>query len=419
MTSHNTAARNAADPFVLIDDSQTPDGKHYLFENPKEIIQCDSPTQVAPALSRIEAACDSGLYAAGFFAYELGYVLEPKLSPLLPEYRTQPLLWVGLFDPPCNPSHEQTTNWLQREAVEAAEASKIRSSLDQDSYRKAFEQVQRYISAGDLYQVNLTLKQQFQVTGDPAHLYRQLRIRQPVAHGGLLRGTDFHVLSLSPELFIDISDGNMVMRPMKGTAARGTSAAADTARREHLHADAKNRAENLMIVDLMRNDMSRIARTGSVHVPELFTVETYPTLHQMTSTVRGQLRDNLTLVDLLRGLFPCGSITGAPKIRAMEVIRELETVPRGIYTGSLGFIGPNHRIHLNVAIRTLHVDAAGQGEMGIGSGIVADSDAHEEYQECLLKARFLEQATQTADMPSETVDVSYGTAPARTEPSCR
>lgn len=389
---------------VLIDDSLQADGESWLFESPVELIRCDAPDQVPSALARIDAACGEGLYAAGFFAYELGYVLEPRLRPLLPGRRPQPLLWVGLFDRVRRGRRGMVDEWLSRRATGAGAVDVTGASMSPDAYFAALARIQAYIAAGDLYQVNLTFKRRLRVRGDPLALYRRLRRRQPVAHGGLIRAPDFHILSLSPELFVEVNDGDVTMRPMKGTAPRGADAAADAHQRRRLQRDAKNRAENVMIVDLMRNDLSRVARIGSVRVPGLFTVETYPTLHQMTSTVCGRLREDVAPGELLAGLFPCGSITGAPKVRAMEVIRELEPEARGIYTGSLGFIGPGNRMRFNVAIRTLHVDADGAAEMGIGSGIVADSDARSEYDECLLKARFIEADAEPPVTPAK-VDV--------------
>src|SRR5699024_6695560 len=380
----------AAQASILLDDGLTQSGVSRLFEQPLEIIRCDAPAQVGPALARIEQACAEGLFAAGFFAYELGHALVPQLRPLLPAQRAQPLLWVGLFERIQHLRRDAVERWLAHGAPGEGQIAVGNHTLSRNAYLAAFARVQAEIAAGALQQVNLTFKHRLQVDGDPIALYRRLRQRQPVAHGGFVQGPDFHVLSLSPELFLDMDGGAMTMRPMKGTAPRGADAAADHSQRRHLRADAKCRAENALTVDAMRRDLARIAQPGSVHVPELFTIETYPTLHQMTSTIRGRLRGDIGLYELLCATFPCGSITGAPKMRAMQVIRELEPEPRGIYTGSLGYIGPGLRMHFNVAIRTLYLDANGAGEMGIGSGIVAGSDGEAEYEECLLKARFLE-----------------------------
>ncbi len=376
--------------FVLIDDSLSPGGDAWLFENPVEIVACDDPAGVGGALDRIAGAGRGGLYAAGFMAYELGYLLEPKLMPLLPDGHRQPLIWMGLFAAPRRLDREGIANFLHAQSAGEDHVVEGRGqTVDRDQYLDAIGRVRDYIAAGDVYQINFTFHHRFRLTGDPVSLYRDLRRRQPVAHGALLRGPDWHLLSLSPELFVEIRDGRAIARPMKGTAQRGATPAEDAEIAAWLRADVKSRAENLMITDLLRNDLSRIALIGSVRVPALFNVETYPTVHQMTSTVEARLRPGIGFTEIVKGLFPCGSVTGAPKIRAMEIIRELETGPRGAYTGSVGMVAPNGDLRFNVAIRTLFVGADGDGDMGIGSGIVHDSDPAAEYDECLLKARFL------------------------------
>lgn len=378
------------DPFVLIDDSLSPHGDGWLFENPVEIIECDDPDEVDNALDRIEEAGVDGLYAAGYMAYELGYLLEPKLAPLLPPGRRHPLIWMGLFGEPLRLDRRGVAGFLDtRGDPRPCSAEAGDQTVDRDRYLKAVGRVRDYIAAGDVYQINYTFHHRFHLTGDPVSFYRELRRRQPVSHGALLRGPDWHLLSLSPELFLEINEGCVSTRPMKGTARRGNTPAEDDEIAAWLRADEKSRAENLMITDLLRNDLSRIALVGSVRVPDLFTVESYPTVHQMTSTVEARLRPGTGFREVVNRLFPCGSITGAPKIRAMEIIRELETGPRGPYTGAVGMVTPTGDMRFNVAIRTLFVDAGGAGEMGIGSGIVHDSDPAAEYDECLLKANFL------------------------------
>ena len=377
-------------PFVLIDDSLSPGGDAWLFENPVEIVACDDPAGVDDALNRIAAAGRDGLYAAGFMAYELGYLLEPRLAPLLPAERRQPLIWMGLFGKPRRLNREGIARFLDAQTDGNGHSVEMRGqTIEREQYLDAIGRVKDYIAAGDVYQINFTFHHRFHLTGDPVSLYRDLRRRQPVAHGALLQGPDWHLLSLSPELFVEINDGRAVTRPMKGTAQRGATPAEDAEIAAWLRADAKSRAENLMITDLLRNDLSRVALIGSVRVPDLFTVETYPTVHQMTSTVEARLRPGIGFREIVERLFPCGSVTGAPKIRAMEIIRELEVGSRGAYTGSVGMVAPNGDLRFNVAIRTLFVGDDGAGEMGIGSGIVYDSDPVAEYEECLLKGRFL------------------------------
>jgi aminodeoxychorismate synthase component I len=240
-----------------------------------------------------------------------------------------------------------------------------------------------------VYQINLTFPLYGRFEGEPLALYRALRKRQPVAYGGVVALGGETIVSLSPEVFFDARDRQIRARPMKGTARRGFMPPEDMARAQYLVEDEKSRAENLMIVDLLRNDLSRLAEVGSVKVTDLFTVQTYPTLHQMTSGIEAKLRENVTLAELFSGLFPCGSVTGAPKIRAMEIIRDLECAARGVYCGSLGVISPDGDMRFNVAIRTLTIFPDHELVCNVGSAIVADSTAREEYEECLIKARFL------------------------------
>jgi para-aminobenzoate synthetase/4-amino-4-deoxychorismate lyase len=384
-------------PFVLLDDSLSPDGRCRVYAAPERIIRCDAPGGLAAALADMEAALAAGLHLAGFFAYELGSLFEPRLAAgyfrlaaCLPTVREQPLLWLGAFR-----GFEEVPSAdaaVRLHSGSGAVLQDMRLGQDLDSYLAKFRRVKDYIAAGDVYQVNLTFPYRFHVAGDPVALYGELRRRQRVRHGALVAAEDFTVLSFSPERFLRVREGVAEMRPMKGTMVRGRTLEEDAANAARLRADEKSRAENLMILDLMRNDLGRVAETGSVAVTDMFTVETYRTLLQMTSGVTARLRPGTGIGTLLRHIFPCGSVTGAPKIRAMEIIRELEDAPRGVYTGSIGALGPDGSVDLNVAIRTLFVAKDGAGEMGIGSGIVHDSDGPAEYEECLLKAAFLTAA---------------------------
>jgi para-aminobenzoate synthetase/4-amino-4-deoxychorismate lyase len=378
-----------AEGFVLLDNSTSREAVSELFENPVEIIRADVPEEVDAALSALTDALARGLHAAGFFSYELGYLLEPKLATLLPPERKMPLLWFGLYTSPRELTGAEVQEWLNEEAIGNPTLGELAHSWDSVSYLKRFEKVQSNIRSGDIYQLNLTFKAKFNLEGSPLALYRDLRLKQRVAYAGLVDTGDATILSASPELFIKQEGRIIETRPMKGTAPRAGTHEADGVVRDVLSKDVKNRAENLMIVDLMRNDLGRIADLGSVSVTDLFTVETFKTLHQMTSGVRAELKPGIGLVDILKAIFPPGSITGAPKIRAMELIRELETEPRGVYCGAIGRFSPNGTALLNVAIRTTVIDRKGAGEMGIGSGIVADSDGAKEYAECLLKMKFL------------------------------
>ncbi len=386
-TAHKTPA--LAEGFVLLDNSTSLEAVSQLFEHPAEIIRADDPEEVDAALAALTSGLERGLHAAGFFSYELGYLLEPRLASLLPERRKMPLLWFGLYTSPRELMGSEVQEWLNQEAIGNPTLGELAHSWDSASYLKRFEQVQNNIKSGDIYQLNLTFKAKFNLQGSPLALYRDLRLKQRVAYAGIVDTGDVTILSASPELFIK-QDGRVIeTRPMKGTAPRAGTLDADSEVRAALSKDVKNRAENLMIVDLMRNDLGRISDPGSVSVTDLFTVETFKTLHQMTSGVRAELKPGIGLVDVLKAIFPPGSITGAPKIRAMELIRELETEPRGVYCGAIGRFSPDGTALLNVAIRTTVIDRKGAGEMGIGSGIVADSDGVKEYAECLLKMKFL------------------------------
>ena len=395
-----------ATPFILLDDSLTAmapgaSGRTLLFEDPERVIAVYRPEDVEAGLDIVTDGLSRGLHVAGFFAYELGYCLEPKLQSLLPRHRRQPLFWIGLFREPDRFTDAETRGWLDANgALERSTVSDLQLSWTRDEYTNAFANVQDYIAAGDVYQINLTLKYLFAFSGDPVALYSALRRKQRVEYGALIGAGDFQVLSLSPELFFRREGKHLTSRPMKGTAPRGRTPREDARLKTWLTVDEKQRAENLMIVDLLRNDLGRIAKIGSVEVTDLFTVETYRTVHQMTSGITAELRADMGLKDMLKALFPCGSVTGAPKVRAMEIIRELEAYPRGVYTGAIGHIAPNGDSQFNVAIRTLYIDADGAGEMGIGSGVVSDSKADAEFEECLLKAHFLTKA----DAPFELIE---------------
>jgi para-aminobenzoate synthetase/4-amino-4-deoxychorismate lyase len=377
-----------ARPFVLLEDRLDPAAPARLFQHPLDVVRCDAADEVAAAFERIEVGLALGLHAAGFLSYELGYALEPKLAPLMPEPRATPLLWMGLFPAPRS---------LAAPILDAAFAAlgppppitALAAGHDRAAHVEKAGRVLDLIAAGDIYQANLTFPLGFRYGGDPLGLYGALRCRQPVSHGGVVAFDGSTVLSVSPELFVRVRNGEAVSRPMKGTASRGADAVADAAAKQALAADPKQRAENLMIVDLIRNDLSRICEPGSVRAPHLFAVETYPTFHTLTSTVAGRLRPGVGLAERIAALFPCGSIVGAPKVRAAQVIREFETAPRGVYTGAVGAAAPGGDMEFNVAIRTATLRPDGQGTYGVGGGIVADSDPRAEYDEAMLKGRVL------------------------------
>lgn len=370
---------------ILIEDG--PSGAPVLFDDAEEIIRADAAAEVPAALARLDTALARGKWVAGLASYELGYALEARLMPLMPEGRRVPLLALGVFGGP-----RPADAFLRATGDEAGPATlaNITPGWDARRHAAAIGRILDYIAAGDIYQANLTMRMQAQYRGSARGLYAALAARQPVRHGALvdLPGMP-RILSRSPELFFaTTADGRIETRPMKGTAPRHPDPARDSALRLDLAQSVKNRAENLMIVDLLRNDISRICRVGSVRVPDLYRVESYATVHQMISRVTGRLREGVRGSDIFRALFPCGSITGAPKIRAMEIIRELEDGPRDAYCGAIGWMAPDGAARFNVAIRTVELYDGGRAEFGVGGGIVADSTPEGEYEEALWKARF-------------------------------
>jgi para-aminobenzoate synthetase/4-amino-4-deoxychorismate lyase len=374
---------SATSPFVLLDD-QGCGGRALLFRGPEEIVQTRDPDAVASCLARLE-----GRRAAGFLAYEAGYALEARLAPLrrVPAPAQPPLLWFGLFG---EPEEVDAAAWLPDPA--GAWAGRPRPRVARADYEAAAARVLDHIRAGDIYQANLTFPCDVPLAGHPLALYAGLRARARAPYGAVVFTGEHWILSCSPELFFETDGRRIFARPMKGTAPRSASAGS-------LSTDPKQRAENLMIVDLIRNDLSRLSRPGSVKVPKLFEVETYPTLLQMTSTVTAELEGPASPARLFAALFPCGSVTGAPKIRAQEIVAGLEWAPRGVYTGAIGRVAPGGEALFNVAIRTLVVPAGGgAARIGLGSGIVADSRVADEWRECLAKGAFVTDPSRRFDL---------------------
>ncbi|MBN9589303.1 MAG: aminodeoxychorismate synthase, component I [Alphaproteobacteria bacterium 64-11] len=359
-------------------------GRRLAFRRPLQVISAVHAGEVPAALEALQQALAAGRHVAGWLGYELGYALEGRLAPRMPP-GADPLLKLGVFAGPEQGFHPPPGR---------AWCGPLRPEWDAAAYGTRFRAVKDYIAAGDIYQANLSFRARFGFLGDPLGLYESLRAASSAPWCGYADDGGRQVISLSPELFFAATpDGTLAARPMKGTLARGAD---DAAERAALAASEKNRAENLMIVDLIRNDLGRVAEVGSVAVTDLFALETYPTLHTMVSTVTARKRGPCGPADILRALFPCGSVTGAPKIRAMEVLRELETSPRGAYCGALGYFAPDGSAQFNVSIRTLTITGGHEsqkwGELGIGGGVVQDSREDEEYAECLLKARFFAAA---------------------------
>ncbi len=389
--SHFFLARAVLDtavPFVLLDDARAHGaGPARVYRAPLEIVTTRDAAEVRNCLDRLRAASAAGLHAAGFLSYEAGHALEPVLGP--PCNPATPLLWFGLFGTFAEIAPEAVIAHLPDSA--AAWLGTPQPRLDRAAYDAKFDHLRDLIEAGDLYQANLTFRADIPHAGHPLALYAGLRARARAGHGGVVWTGEDWLLSASPELFFTLENGKLVARPMKGTV-RTLEAAAKLAE------DDKQRAENLMIVDLLRNDLSRVAAPGSVQVPRLFAVESYPTVHQMTSTVTAELAAGHDALDVLAALFPCGSVTGAPKIRAMEVIAEIEDDPRGAYCGSIGRLDAGGRgAAFNVAIRTLHL-RDGRAAVGLGSGIVADSRAPDEWAECMTKSAFIPSPAGAFDL---------------------
>lgn len=373
-------------PYVYLDDQIS--GTSRVYTAPRSVIRAYNTHDVPAAFQAIEKALAEGYYVAGYAAYELGYALDKKLERLISKSDALPLLEFGVFDEfkPASPQdNDESAN---------ARLPALRPAWSQADYTSRFDTLLAYISAGDIYQANLTFpyRGMSQTKPDLSALYGQLRGRQPVRYGAIVSLGTRDILSLSPELFFSVEDGLAKARPMKGTAPRGKTPDEDAAIGRAMQADEKSRAENLMIVDLLRNDLSRVSKPGSVKVTDLFSLETFPTLHQMTSGIEALLSEDVSITDVFARLFPCGSVTGAPKIRAMEIIRELEDRPRGAYCGAIGYFDPNGNCNFNVAIRTLTSTPKDGGyalEYNVGSGVVYDSKAADEYAECLLKARIV------------------------------
>ena len=364
-------------------------GRQLVFDRPAEIIVAYDAQDFMPALEAAQAASDAGKWLAGYFSYEAGYLLEPKLVPLLPEGRRAPLVCLGVFDAPIEQAVPRSGPPATNGPIFDA-----RAAWSAQDYASRFARLHDHIRKGDCYQGNLTFPVNAQWSGDPLAAFDALTERQPVKYGALVALGDPIVLSRSPELFFEIgADGTIETHPMKGTAPRGVTKAEDARLKSFLRNDEKNQAENRMIVDLLRNDISLISEVGTLEVPELFRIETYPTVHQMVSRVRAKLLPDVGIRQVLAALFPCGSITGAPKIRAMEILHELEATPRDVYCGAIGWIAPGGTMRFSVAIRTISLFVNGEAVYNVGGGVVFDSTAEEEYRECLLKARF---ATGTA-----------------------
>jgi len=344
------------------------------------LISAQCLDEVVPALDEVERACNDGFTAVGFVAYEAAGAFDSALECHEPRGNL-PLLFFGLTRNPVSNAQD---------AEEVPEVSPFIPDWGVEDYLQRFNVVKQHIYDGDTYQINLTFPLRAEFNGSPQVCYEKLRAAQHSDYCGMITGPDFSIVSASPELFFERRGNRIITRPMKGTRRRGRHREEDQLLAEELQSNEKDRAENVMIVDLLRNDLGRIAKTGSVRVPELFAVEKYPTVWQMTSTVEAEVEDTATLSQIFAGLFPCGSVTGAPKVKTMEIIRELESGPRGVYCGAFGVVYPGGDCVFNVPIRTMTIQN-GIAVYPVGSGLVADSEGRDEYAECLVKARVLDR----------------------------
>lgn len=385
---------------ILLETSRVDEANHrsFLFLNPLRQFILRGSQDLPDLFAAIEEIVNGGQYVAGFLSYEALECFYGRWVPSWEENRI-PFAYFNVYASAYIFNHltgefeEGGTPPapLEQQFDSQFELKNIELKIDLSGYSERIEAIKEWIRAGDTYQVNFTDRFKFCFSGSPIGFYRDLLSRQKVSYGAFLNLGETQILSLSPELFFRVQGSSIQTRPMKGTAPRGLDLEEDQLIRERLHRDGKNRSENLMIVDLLRNDLGRICEFGSIQTKDLFAVERYETLFQMTSCISGKLREGIRYGEIFRSLFPCGSITGAPKLRTMQIIRELEKEARGIYTGAIGFFSPHAESSFNVAIRTITLSGQ-QGEMGVGGGIVYDSVADEEYRECLLKASFLRDA---------------------------
>ena len=373
-------------PYVLLDDARMHGASPArLYTDPVEIWTANSVDEVDAVLNAVRDAQQGGLHAAGFLGYECGQHFLPNLG----QERSGPLAWFGLFRSYSTISADVVPSYLPDPA--GAYLSELRPAISRAEYGDAFAAVQDYIHAGDIYQANLTFPLSADYAGDPLALYAALRSRAKAGYGGVIYTGDAHYLSFSPELFFALKDQRVTTKPMKGTAQRQADPQRDSDVAELLRTDPKQRAENLMIVDLLRNDLSRVCEPGSVKVDELMSVETYAHVHHIVSNVTGILKPGTSPGSVIAAVFPGGTITGCPKVRCMEIIAELEQSGRGPYTGALGYVDGNGDMDLNILIRSLWL----QGErlqLRAGGGIVADSNPDHELQETRAKAKGLLRA---------------------------
>jgi para-aminobenzoate synthetase component 1 len=359
-------------------------GRAVTFSEPVETISANEPADLVELLDDLERWRKQGRWCAGYVSYEAGFALEPALRDYLPSERKTPLACFGVFDGPS------TELWKSDRTD--GKLVEMTPAWSEEAYTQRFDRLRQNLFAGDCFQANLTFPITGKWSGSAAGIFNQLAEVQKVGHAAFVHLDDTFILSRSPELFFKISaDRWLESWPMKGTAPRSEDSVSDRKLASDLENDPKNRSENIMIVDLLRNDISRIAEEGTVDVPKLLEVQSFSTVHQMISRVRGRLLDGTTIRAVFEALFPCGSITGAPKIRAMQILSELEGLARNVYCGAIGWIEPSGAMRFNVPIRTFSLYPDKTAEFNVGGGITLGSTADGEYEECVLKARFAEK----------------------------
>lgn len=393
----------AHEKFVILETLKIDDENFlsYFFLSPKEELILANPKYLKKFFKILEKYISLGYYLVGFFSYELGYFLDYKNGNCLEKNFSFPLAFFYVFNPPLIFNHknceflgnkEILNNFLKyksRIKKEKFFINNIHLNISKEEYIEKIQKIKRYISCGDTYQVNYTIKTKFNFSGSILEFYNFLKQNQEVSYTAFIKTQKFSILSFSPELFFRKINDLIIMRPMKGTINRGKNIYEDKLQIKKLKNSIKNRAENIMIVDLLRNDLGKISKYGKVETKKLFEIEKYKTLFQMTSTIQAKVNKNINLYKLFKAIFPSGSVTGAPKIRTMQIIEELEKEPRKVYTGTIGFFTPQKDAVFNVAIRTILLPKNNKAEMGIGSGIVFDSNPEQEFEECKLKRLFL------------------------------
>jgi para-aminobenzoate synthetase/4-amino-4-deoxychorismate lyase len=378
--------------WILFEDRHTlnHDLPGLFFQHPVDEVICWDPLHLFNSLQRLDALRHRGYYLVGFMSYEAGLCLQ-SCGLGAGVASNVPLLHFLVFGDCLRLTKEGVDEALNKRSLRNPSRNSgiqnLQLKMSLEEYRSAFNKIKAHIREGDTYQVNLTSKYVFDFQGCPVQLYQRLRERQNVAYSGVLMFKNHQLLTLSPELFFSKQGSRVCVRPMKGTVARVADPALDRQQKAWLSQDTKSIAENIMIVDLLRNDLSALSQPGSVKTTQLLHVESYETVHQMVSSVECIVDPNITLQQLMHCLFPCGSITGAPKRRTMEIISTVEQAPRGVYTGAIGYMMPNNDMCFNVGIRTIALQN-GAGELGVGGGIVHDSEVSAEFQEMQLKGLF-------------------------------